>query len=67
VTDQTDTLPRCAHCDQPIGVYEPLIYADAAGVPVRSAYLRLPPRLRQAHQAVTYFHVACFTAIAALG
>jgi hypothetical protein len=67
VTDPTDTPPRCAHCDQPIGVYEPLIYEDDAGVPVESAYLRLPPRLRHAHQAATYFHVACFAAIAAVG
>lgn len=59
-THATDGAPpRCVRCGAPIGVYEPLVYEDAAGKRVTSALLRLPRDLREHPGDVAFFHLAC--------
>ena len=48
--------PRCAHCGDAIGVYEPLVYLDAQRGPVRTSLLRMSDAVP--HDAPV-FHAAC--------
>ena len=50
---------RCGSCGDAIGAYEPLLYVDDDGLPVRTSLLRLPAHVRSAPGARAFFHASC--------
>jgi hypothetical protein len=55
--------PRCAHCRELLGVYEPLIWKTSAEA-VRTSLLR-NPEISRSGGSGRVFHHACYEAIAA--
>ena len=49
---------RCVHCDEPVGVYEPLVWLTPAG-PVHGSLLQLREAPEFDDDAATLMHAAC--------